>query len=482
MMVVLLWFWWAWRIHRGRIPRGYPRFFVSLLLLHAVSLDRGTVSAFYLPIASLPSYSPAYSGVGGDGDGIERTGEALVGSARLRLWDGREVQWWTGEVVALIETSVAVRFSSRGIHFYNHDVFPYSDGFECRRNRDALCTLAADGNRVFPSFSSDHGPPRYYYGGFGGGHGDGTGGGAGGEAFLREPMRSAAFTGCALEASGGRVVVGNASVYDLSPCDLANVDVLWTRGKLHVDHTLRLPLWAYGATGCAVLFLVMSLGQNLGSILGDPDASPLPVFTETVCLVQCVGLLALNDPYRVWVAEHDRAMLGVTLAYTAMYLFRHAFDMYMQEHVHTLNVITATLILVTARLYCSFETPYATVFLLLLMTRMAHKLFMGSRIRGLERFTVVADALYMALHYSLSFRPGFFDPQIAPVYLLAMAVVCLGIGAITHSIEKEAAEAARQPECVGAGGVVLCKNGDAVAFGADGRDPWHHLGLKLFER
>ena len=432
------------------------------------------MAGFYLPIASLPSYSPAYSGVGGDGDGIERTAEALVGSARLRLWDGREVQWWTGEVVALIETSVAVRFSSRGIHFYGHDVFPYSEGFECRRNRDALCTLEKDGNRVFPSFSSDGGPPRC--------HGGDLAASSTSSSALSEPMRSAARIGCGLEASGGRVVVRNASVYDLSPCDLANVDVLWTRGKLHVDHTLRLPLWAYGATGCAVLFLVMSLGQNLGSILGDPDASPLPVFTESVCLIQCVALLVLNDPYRVWVAEHDRAMLGVTLAYTAMYLFRHAFDMYMQEHVHTLNVITATLILVTARLYCSFETPYATVFLLLLMTRMAHKLFMGSRIRGLERFTVVADALYMALHYSLSFRPGFFDPQIAPVYLLAMSVVCLGIGAITHAIEKEAAEAARKPERVCAGGVVLCKNGDAVALGADGRDPWHHLGLKLFER
>jgi len=428
---------------------------------------------FYLPIASLPSYAPAYSGVGGGDDGVERTGEALVGSARLRLWDGREVQWWTGEVVALVETSVAVRFSSRGIHFYNHDVFPFSKGYECLRTRGALCALTVDGNRVFPSFSSDGGPPRFAIGA-GGRHNQ--------DEVVQEPMRSASRIGCGLEASGGRVVVRNASVYDLSPCDLANVDVLWTRGRLHVDHTLRLPLWAYGATGCAVLFLVMSLGQNLGSILGDPDASPLPVFTESVCLVQCVALLLLNDPYRVWVAEHDRAMLGVTLAYTAMYLFRHAFDMYMQEHVHTLNVITATLILVTARLYCSFETPYATVFLLLLMTRMAHKLFMGSRIRGLERFTVVADALYMALHYSLSFRPGFFDPQIAPVYLLAMSVVCLGIGAITHAIEKEAAEAARKPERMGAGGVVLGKNCDAVALGANGRDPWHHLGLQLFER
>ncbi len=452
--------------------RRYAWWVAAILLMMMLYHPPRLAAGFYLPIASLPSYAPAYSGVGGGDDGVERAGEALVGSARLRLWDGREVQWWTGEVVALIETSVAVRFSSRGIHFYNHDVFPYSKGYDCPRTRGALCALAVDGNRVFPSFSSDGGPPRFAV----------VSGGAARRHDVQEPMRSASRIGCGLEASGGRVVVRNASVYDLSPCDLTNVDVLWTRGRLHVDHTLRLPLWAYGATGCAVLFLVMSLGQNLGSILGDPDASPLPVFTESVCLVQCVALLLLNDPYRVWVAEHDRAMLGVTLVYTAMYLFRHAFDMYMQEHVHTLNVITATLILVTARLYCSFETPYATVFLLLLMTRMAHKLFMGSRIRGLERFTVVADALYMALHYSLSFRPGFFDPQIAPVYLLAMSVVCLGIGAITHAIEKEAAEAARKPERVGAGGVVLGKNGDAVALGTNGRDPWHHLGLQLFER
>lgn len=439
-----------------------PRFILPFLVVIIVTILAPVVHPFYLPMQVR----------GGEDEGSdfgqyaawnhERRLYAAATGTRLQLWDGRVVNWATGQVASLIETSLAARFSPRGIHFYSKDdgnehVWPSDAGRPCPREAGALCTLLLEekGNRVFPHDA----PPRFGY----------------------DPGRPRG-AGCGLDGGGGRVLVADPDVYDLSPCDLADLDILWADGRLHVEPGIRLPLWAYAATGIAVLFLVISLGQNLGSILGDPAAVTHPIFTETVCLVQGVGLLLLNDPWRVWVSAHDHAMLAATLAYVTLYLCRHGFALCMQHHVHTLNVITATLVLVTSRLYCSFETPYATVFLILLSTRMAHKLFAG-RMSGLERLTVAADAAYLALYYRLAYRPSFFDPQAAPVYMAALAAACLAVGALTHAVEVRA-EALRQPEGVGAGGgaPILGHECHSVAFRADGRDPGHNLCLQFLDR
>ena len=313
----------------------------------------------------------------------------------LRLWDGRPLHWSTGQVASLIETSRAVRISLRGIHFYDRDVNPVSDGWSCRRSRSALCVLETTPNRILPTGFP---PPRFSVG-----------------HHQPMPMGPVAARGCGSESSG-RVIVFNDSIYDLSACDIlaGGADVLWSDGILYLDADLPLPMWAYVVTAAVVFFLVVSLGQNIGQILGDKDAATQPWFTEILCFGQCVLLLVLTDPWRVWVAEHDREMLCLTVCYVALYLTRHAFTLVLEGHVYTLNVITATLVLVTARLYCSFETPYCTVFLLLLMSRLAHKLFALEGASGMERLTIVADAVYLSLHYRLSYRPSFWDPQANP--------------------------------------------------------------------
>lgn len=305
----------------------------------------------------------------------------------LRLWDGRDISWQTGQVAALTDTSYATRVSARGVHFYSHEVFPRSKGHPCRRTPLALCRLD-DGNLVLPTqarYSTGHAQPH--------------------------PMNRVAKHGCS--ASEGRVIVPDPKVYDLSMCDLAEgADVLWSKGMVYLDEDLKLPDWAYVLTAISVLFLVISLGQNIGRILGDREATTQPWFTEAMCLGQTALLMLLHDPMRVWVAMGDHLMLIATLAYILLYFFRHLFTLVLEGHVFTLNIITATLILVTARLYGSFETPYATVFLLLLLTRLFHKIFGAANVRSIERLIILADSLYVALHYRLAYRPSFWDPQV----------------------------------------------------------------------
>lgn len=316
----------------------------------------------------------------------------------LKTWDGRVVDWSTGPIAALTDTSLALRVSSRGMHFYEHDVHPVGKAVRCTRSPNALCEMEG-GSLVFPELTS----PRYSHG----------------------------VNRCGTD-SAQRVVISNSSIYDISVCDLfqGQLDVIYWRGNLHFDYNLYLPEWAYILVALAVLYLVVSLGQNIARIMGDQQAVVMPLLTEVVCIALLGLIMGLHDPMRIFVADHDRKMFIVVLSYLGIYLLRHGFDLYMERYVYTFNVITASLIIVTARLYCSFETPYTTIFLILLLTRLFHKLHMRNT-TPVEKFTVAADAILIALHYRYSFMPSFWDSQMAPIYTAAVCVVCYGVGAFT---------------------------------------------------
>jgi len=317
----------------------------------------------------------------------------------LRTWDGRPVDWSTGPIAALTDTSLALRVSSRGMHFYEHGVHPRGDGIACKRHASALCETT-NGSLVFPELAS----PRYSYG----------------------------TVRCGTQSAMRAVVSEGLGVYDISVCDLfqGQLDLIYWQGNLHFDYNLFLPEWAYILTALSVLYLVISLGQNIARIMGDENAVTMPLVTEAVCLGLLVLLLSLHSPMRIFVASHDRIMFWYVTGYLGLYLSRHAFDLYMDKYVYTFNVITASLMFVTARLYCSFETPYTTVMLVLLLTRLAHKVH-AARHTPAERLTIAADALLAALHYRFSYRPSYWDPQAAPVYTAAIVVACYAVGAVT---------------------------------------------------
>ena len=366
----------------------------------------------------------------------------------LTMWDGRTVDWSSGVVAALVDTSKAVRISSRGLHFYDHDVDPQSTPIPCRRAPDCLCVMGA--SKAFPETS----PPRYSHG---------------------SPQCGS--------SSSSRVVVGDPAIYDLSMCDLvaAQADVIWRQGFIYVDGNLHLPDWAYIVTALAVLFLVISLGQNIARIMGDENAVTQPHVTEAVCFGLVILLLAISNPLRVFVAEHDRVMLAATVCYLGLHIVRQAFELAFESYVYTFNVITVSLMLVTARLYCSFETPYATIFLVLLLTRLFHKLHLPS-VGAVEQFCIATDSLLIALHYRLSYRPSFWDPQAAPIYASAIVVICYTMGAFTQALHQVNPKPPPKPDNVNVRGHIIAQNGgNAAAFRAHGGEAGHNaLRLDIF--
>jgi len=367
----------------------------------------------------------------------------------LTTWDGRRVDWSTGVAAALLDTSKAVRISARGMHFYDHDIYPMSDPIPCRRSPDCLCVMPSS-SMAFPEYTA----PRYAFG----------------------------SSQCG-SSSASRVIIDDPSIYDISMCDLvtAQVDVIWRDGYIYVDNNLQLPDWAYIVAALAVLFLVISLGQNIARIMGDDLAVTQPLITEVVCIGLVILILVINDPIRVFVAEHDRVMLVAAVSYLALNTARQGFQLVFEPYVYTFNVITVTLMLVTARLYCSFETPYATIFLALLLTRLFHKIN-AKTINAIERFAIATDGLLIALHYRLAFRPSFWDPQCAPVYAAAIVVMCYTMGVLTAKLHQKPADPAPNPNHVNVRGPVFAQNHThAVAFRAHGSDAGHNpMRLDVF--
>ena len=316
----------------------------------------------------------------------------------LKGSDGVVIDWSSGYVSVLTDTSLATRISARGIHFFNHEVFPTGTAQPCRRSPIALCKTE-NGSYLFP----DNMLPRYAPG-----------------------------TKHCGQSSSNRLIISDDTIYDISACDLFSgyLDVIYWRGNVHFDYDLYLPEWAYIMVAGSVLYLVISLGQNIARIMGDKEAVTMPWFTEFVCLFLVVLIVSLHNPYRVFVASHDRDILWFILVYIIFYLCRHATDLFMNDaYVYTFNIIIATLMLITGRLYCSFENPYCTIYFLLLCTRWFHKLYVqGSAV---IKFSIVLDSILIALHYKYCFVASFWDPNFAKIYTIAILMASYMIGYYT---------------------------------------------------
>jgi len=326
----------------------------------------------------------------------------------LKQWDGMIVDWSVGRVAALTDTSRAVRLNSRGIHFYNHPVYPRGStvwdsalGEPCKRSSESLCVLGS-GSLVFPETSA----PRF----------------------------SVGERRCGPESSG-RVLVADSSLYDISACDLyvRHLDVIYADGTLYMDQNVNLSDMHYYVVAVVVLYLVVSLGQNIARTMGDEDAATYPLVTELVCCFLLVFLLLTAPMLKVFVSEHDITLFAYSLLYILVYLARHGYELGLisEKQVFTFNVIVVTLKFATARLYCSFETPYASVFLVFLMSRFFHKLFRERT--DVENFILTMDSLMIGFLYKMSFASSFISSELATCYIVGLFAMTFFIGKITTS-------------------------------------------------
>lgn len=317
---------------------------------------------------------------------------------------GAPVHWSSGSAAALLDTSVGVRINARGMHFFESSM-ALSAGVACVRSAVGLCALA-DGSVVLPSLA----PPQVAHEG-------------------------------ACATSSGRVFVDDSARYDVSACDIKNgLDIVFWNETVFFERELALSTYVYAFVALVVLCLVISLGQNLTHMLGDSHTPTYPVLSEFGCIVLVCVVIGSEHPWRVWVLRRDQELLVASIVYVMMYVLRHVI-FHTHKFVYTFNVIVVALILATARLYGTFETPYATIFLALLLSRVFHKRYKRELVLLLG-----CDVVYIAYYYAYCFKPTFFDEREAPVYLVGIMYVTRLVGEYTS--EQEDANVAEESELV----------------------------------
>ena len=115
-------------------------------------------------------------------------------------------------------------------------------------------------------------------------------------------------------------------------------------------------------------WLIINLGESIALIFEVKGTEPRHHVTVVLCIV-LLSIIAGNTEDDFWLTYHDLILYWFTVGYICAYAVYHI------ESSRTINVIVGCMMLVSARFYQTFETPYATTFLFLIATRFFQKCY-----------------------------------------------------------------------------------------------------------
>lgn len=316
--------------------------------------------------------------------------------------DSAPVRWNTGWAAYVVASSKCVRLNRRGIHakpaYWTLISDLRAEGWwtrTCHPGAEGLCTY---GNQTaFPMY-----PKRPTYNPF------------------ATPL-GGAWLGCSREEDG-RVLDAHSDGYDPSPCDVIDGgwDVVFSNHTLAIQHT-AMDTWAYWTLCILVVCIVRSLSYLVVARLkhGEQDKkAPEPPNTKEGPMESIVALLlgtwtrstntrttfaclliwalclipTLNTIY-VTVEEQ------IFVTTIALYIPAYTILWYMSTHAEDpplYNLIVASILLATTRLYAGVETPYVSILTWGIGTRTLMKIrnTYWSRIVAV---TVILDAFLLTL-------------------------------------------------------------------------------------
>jgi len=309
--------------------------------------------------------------------GSKATIFSLQDSWRPGLSSGdKRLTWWGGGPAFVLASSGAVRLNFRGVFTYGpKSIVRQLDkglgwhGIPCNVSAWALCSSEA--GHVFPATN-----PR-----------------------MPEQQQSVAVDGwndLGCSQSTGKILV-SLGAYDISACDVVDegLDLLYTSGMVYHRHT-SMPLWEYWVTVVLPIVLVRCLSYNIQSLWLPPGETV--VQTQWVPLGSSLSLmiLLLLDGDSIYITTADQIFYWSTVAYVSVYLSIHAIsrlsqharnntqnpqitapkeaadktkELHGQYEQPVFNVIIGTLQLVAMRFYTAAESPYNTVLVAMLASR-----------------------------------------------------------------------------------------------------------------
>lgn len=230
--------------------------------------------------------------------------------------------------------------------------------------------------------------------------------------------------------------------FDVLPCDLQHgTTVLWSEGRIAVQHSMDMSYWANIGAMCIMVWLIVNLGETI-SLLLDVSNNSHHHTTVVLCLILCT-IVFIDTPLSLWATASDLALYRATIIYVIAYSGYHVYN------PNTIDVIVGCMMLVVARFYQTNETPYMATFLFLLAARLVHKLYHsmwgkqplpGRAWCVIRHCFMAADvALFLLLFFS-SYVPSFRSPLQAHMCLIGIlyAAFCLGSFISLDGIRRQA--------------------------------------------
>ena len=221
------------------------------------------------------------------------------------------------------------------------------------------------------------------------------------------------------------------SSFDIIPCDLSGgTSILWSDGRIAVQYDQDLNSWANLFVLLIMIWLIINLGEGIALILEVKGTIPHNHNTIVLCVALLCIIIGCTDN-DLWATYNDLTLYWCTIAYVSGYALYHI------ENRNTVNIIVGCMMLVAARFYQTFETPYTAVFLFLISTRFVQKCYysfwgkidmQGILWYYVRYIFIVFDVALFVILYIFSFIPTFKEPIQAHLYLLGLlySSVCVG--------------------------------------------------------
>jgi hypothetical protein len=199
--------------------------------------------------------------------------------------------------------------------------------------------------------------------------------------------------------------------FDVMTCDLKEgTSVIWSNNRVSVQYNMDLPYWPMLLISLIVVWLVINMGESVASILRVKGADSYGKVTSALCVVLVITIVSCT-PAELWVTDRERWIYIFTVIYILGYSAYHLIN------PHTVNIIAGCLVLVTARFYQHYDTPYAAGFLFCIATRFIQKVYVTT-FSGDDDFYqyirigfMVLDFILFYLIYHESLRNAFHDPM-----------------------------------------------------------------------
>lgn len=335
--------------------------------------------------------------------------------------DGHTVRWSDGEAALVLATSTAVRIHKRGIMAITQPILEWTlyNGSGWRSLPcdapvpDALCQFEGLGSRAFPFLT----PPRVA---------DGISLGS------LHPIPLRDFH-CGSGLGGAGVVTGNGTYNEPSLCTVLDQDfdfVLYN-GRLHWNEGSMLPDAVYWIICALSVYIMRCFGQLLVNP-GDDGFEP-DVLYPISCLVAVI-LVQFYTFRSEFLTEADWAVHYFFLIYSIVYIVAWTSSYLQSRRPHNYNLVSGVLQLVASRLYVSGQTPYNSVLLFILATRVCQKVKeLGNRVGAgrdrreglvwMHRFLLFVDAIGLVIMADLAFP---YPPStLIPIFLASACVADL---------------------------------------------------------